>query len=291
MDIISLKNKVDRTLEEYFKDKNGYNKELYDSMFYSINIGGKRIRPILLILSYGIYKNNIEKVMPMAMAIEMIHTYSLIHDDLPAMDNDVLRRGKPTNHIVYGEAVAILAGDALLNEAMNILFDYILNNGENAILAAKTLVEAAGANGMIAGQFVDIKAEGKGKKLTLDELEYMHINKTGALIKASILSGAIMAQASENDIEKLSLFGDKLGLAFQIKDDILDITQTTETLGKTANSDNQNEKTNYISLYGLEKCQELCKELTDECIELLNSIDGNIEILKKLTFNLLDRKK
>lgn len=291
MNIDNLKGKIDIHLKKYFEDKGSYNKELYDSMFYSLNIGGKRIRPILTMLSYGIYKEDMDEVMTLAMAMEMIHTYSLIHDDLPAMDNDVLRRGQPTNHVVYGEAIAILAGDALLNEAMNIMIDYSLEHGNKALRATKIIFNASGANGMIAGQIVDIKAEGKGNKLTLEELRYMHKNKTGALIKASILSGAVMAGAHDKDIEKLSLFGDALGLAFQIKDDILDVTQTTEILGKTANSDGHNGKTNYISLYGLERCQELCKKLTKECIELLNDIEGNIEILKELTLMLLERKK
>ncbi|MGL4451502.1 MAG: polyprenyl synthetase family protein [Sarcina sp.] len=290
MSLINLKDKIDVSLEKYFEDKGSYNKELYVAMAYSIKIGGKRIRPILTLLTYGIYKKDMNEVMPIAMAMEMIHTYSLIHDDLPAMDNDVLRRGKPTNHIVFGDALAILAGDALLNEAMNILFDYSLEHGKNALKASKVISNAAGADGMIGGQIVDIQSEGKGEKLTLDELNYMHENKTGALIKASILSGAIMAEAKESDIKKLSLFGEKLGLAFQIKDDVLDVTQTTEILGKTANSDIENEKTNFISLYGLEKCQILCEDLTNECIELLNSIKGNIGILKELTLILLERK-
>ncbi|MGL5575753.1 MAG: polyprenyl synthetase family protein [Sarcina sp.] len=290
MSLINLKDKIDLSLEKYFEDKGSYNKELYAAMAYSIKIGGKRIRPILTLLTYGIYKKDMNEVMPIAMAMEMIHTYSLIHDDLPAMDNDVLRRGKPTNHIVFGDALAILAGDALLNEAMNILFDYSLEHGKNALKASKVISNAAGADGMIGGQIVDIQSEGKGEKLTLDELNYMHENKTGALIKASILSGAIMADAKESDIKKLSLFGEKLGLAFQIKDDVLDVTQTTEILGKTANSDIENEKTNFISLYRLEKCQILCEDLTNECIELLNSIEGNIEILKELTLILLERK-
>lgn len=291
MELKNLKDKIDLSLENYFKDKGSYNKNLYKAMEYSVNIGGKRIRPILTMLSYGIYNENLDNVMPLGMALEMIHTYSLIHDDLPAMDNDTLRRGKPTNHIVFGEAIAILAGDALLNEAMNILFDYSLVHGECAIKASKIISNAAGADGMIGGQVVDIEAEGKGSKLTLEELRYMHKNKTGALIKAAILSGAIMGNASNEDIKKLSLFGDSLGLAFQIKDDVLDVTQTTEVLGKPANSDIENEKTNYISLYGLDRCQDLCKELTEECIELLNDIEGNIEILKELTLMLLERKK
>lgn len=290
MSMNNLKEEIDLSLEKYFCDKGSYNKDLYEAMKYSINIGGKRIRPILIMLSYGIYKEDIEKVMPLAMAMEMIHTYSLIHDDLPAMDNDDLRRGKATNHVVFGEALAILAGDALLNEAMNIMFDYSLKNGKNAIIASKTIANAAGVDGMIGGQVVDIEAEGKGKKLSLEELNYMHRNKTGALIKASILSGAIMGEASDADIEKLTLFGDKLGLVFQIKDDILDITQTTEILGKPAKSDIENNKTNYISIYGLEKCQKLCEEITRECMELLRSIKGNNKMLMELTLRLLERK-
>lgn len=290
MNLTILKDKIDIALEEYFEDKGSYNKDIYEAMMYSIKIGGKRIRPILIMLTYGIYKENKNDVMPLAMAMEMIHTYSLIHDDLPAMDNDILRRGKPTNHIVYGEALAILAGDALLNEAMNILFDYSLEYGVDALKASKLISNAASADGMIGGQVVDIQSEGKGDKLTLEELNYMHQNKTGALIKASILSGAIMGGAKNSDLEKLSLFGEKLGLAFQIKDDILDVTQTTEILGKTANSDLENEKTNFISLYGLKKCQIICEDLTKECIELLDSIEGNIEILKELTLLLLERK-
>ncbi|MGL5634935.1 MAG: polyprenyl synthetase family protein [Sarcina sp.] len=290
MSMNNLKEKIDLSLEKYFYNKGSYNKELYEAMRYSVNIGGKRIRPILIMLSYGIYKEDIEKVMPLAMAMEMIHTYSLIHDDLPAMDNDDLRRGKPTSHIVFGEALAILAGDALLNEAMNIMFNYSLDHGKAAIIASKTIANAAGADGMIGGQVVDIEAEGKGKKLSLEELNYMHRNKTGALIKASILSGAIMGDASDADIKKLDSFGDKLGLVFQIKDDILDITQTTEVLGKPAKSDMENNKTNYVSIYGLEKCQKLCEEITHECIELLESIKGNNKMLMELTLRLLERK-
>lgn len=290
MSISNLKEEIDLALKNYFEDKGSYNKNIYKSMAYSINIGGKRIRPILTMLTYGVYKNNVNNILDMAMAIEMIHTYSLIHDDLPAMDNDILRRGKPTNHIVFGEAVAILAGDALLNEAMNILMDYAAKNGVEALNAALIIGKAAGADGMIGGQLVDIEAEGKGENLTIEELSYMHKNKTGALIKASIVAGALVTGASEDDIRKFDEFGEKLGLAFQVKDDILDITESTKTLGKTANSDSANKKTNYISIYGLEKCQEICKDLTNECIELLNAINGDTEGLKQLTLELLDRK-
>lgn len=290
MGISNLKEKIDLALKNYFENKGDYNKNIYKSMAYSINIGGKRIRPILTMLTYGIYKTEIDDILDIAMAIEMIHTYSLIHDDLPAMDNDTLRRGKPTNHVVFGQAVAILAGDSLLNEAMILLMEYAQKHGVEALNAAIVISKAAGADGMIGGQLVDIESEGKGKDLTIEELNYMHKNKTGALIKASIIAGALVAKANEDDIRKFYDFGEKLGLAFQIKDDILDVTQSTQMLGKTAHSDSANEKTNYISIYGLEKCQEICRNLTHECIDLLDGINGDVEALKELTLKLLDRK-
>ncbi len=288
MNLQVLKERVDKALEDYFHQKGSFNKLIYEAMAYSINVGGKRIRPMLNLLTYSIYKENTLEILDMAMAIEMIHSYSLIHDDLPAMDNDELRRGMPTNHIKFGEAIAILAGDALLNEAMIILMSFALEKGEKAMRAGKVISEAAGANGMIGGQVVDIISE--GKSIDLETLNYMHSNKTGALIKASILSGAIMGEASLEDLKILGEFGDKLGLAFQIKDDILDVTESTEVLGKPAKSDEENSKSNYVSIYGIEKCKELCSELTNDCIELLNRIDGNVESLKMLTSMLLVRK-
>lgn len=288
MNLQVLKERVDKALEDYFHQKGSFNKLIYEAMAYSINVGGKRIRPILNLLTYSIYKENTLEILDMAMAIEMIHSYSLIHDDLPAMDNDELRRGMPTNHIKFGEAIAILAGDALLNEAMIILMNFALEKGEKAIKAGKIISEAAGANGMIGGQVVDIISE--GKSIDLGTLNYMHSKKTGALIKASILSGAIMGEASLEDLKILGDFGEKLGLAFQIKDDILDVTESTEVLGKPAKSDEENLKSNYVSIYGIEKCKELCSELTSDCIKLLDRIDGNVESLKMLTSMLLVRK-
>lgn len=286
-----LKELVDNWLIEYFKNKGSYNKVLYDAMEYSVLIGGKRIRPILMLITYDIYNEDFQRILPIAASIEMIHTYSLIHDDLPAMDNDDLRRGKPTNHKVFGEAVAILAGDSLLNEAVNIMFNYLRTSDKASIdLKACTLImNSAGAEGMIGGQVVDIISE--GKKIQADELHYMHRNKTGALIKASIVAGAIMGGADETDIEALCLFGEKLGLAFQIIDDILDIIGTTENLGKKINSDIDNNKTTFISTYGIEKCKEMANALTNECVEILNSLNKKTEGLKCLTLYLLNRQK
>lgn len=288
MEINNLKQDINDHLENSFKEKGTYNKIIYDSCSYSLNIGGKRIRPILLSLSYYIYKEDYNKVMPIAVAIEMIHTYSLIHDDLPCMDNDDLRRGNPTNHVKFQENIAVLAGDALLNEAMIIMMDYALKNKGNSLKAAYEIAIAAGAEGMIGGQVVDIISE--GKKISKDELQYMHAKKTGALIKASILAGAILASAPECDLEYLEEYGEKLGLVFQIKDDILDVVGDAKILGKNTHTDENHNKTNFISVFGLEKCNELCYTLSEECIQILRKLTVNAECLIELTYNLLNRK-
>lgn len=289
MDISSIKKEIDIWFEEYFKNKGSYNKIIYDAMKYSVEVGGKRIRPALNILTYSMYKDDYKKILQVASAIEMIHTYSLIHDDLPAMDDDNLRRGKPTNHTVFGEAIAILAGDALLNEGMNLMWNYSYNNpSKNVIKSCNLISNASGAEGMIAGQVVDIISEGKA--ISEEELHYMHRKKTGALIKASILSGAILGEAKEKDLEYLSEFGEKLGLAFQIKDDILDVTGNSKVLGKEISSDDKNNKSNFISKYGLEECKIKCKRLTQECLDCLEKISKNTEDLKKLTLFLLHRE-
>ena len=290
MVIDSLKNLVDKSLNDYFlKKEKTYSNILNEAMSYSLNTGGKRVRAILFLLAYSIYKRDYKKVLDIALGIEMIHTYSLIHDDLPCMDNDDLRRGKPTNHKVYGDAIATLAGDALLNEAMNIFFDFSLKNEINSLKACSVISKASGSDGMIAGQIVDIINEGN-KDLSLDELNYMHTKKTGELIRASIVAGAILGGASEKDLDVLSDYGYKLGLAFQIKDDILDVTSSTEILGKDAKSDIENDKVNYISLFGVEKCKDICKNLTNECLKNLDSIEGNTKDLIELTILLMKRK-
>lgn len=288
MEIKEIKNEIDNWLMDYFVNKGAFNRKIYDAMGYSINVGGKRIRPILLILVYSLYYENYKEIMPIAAAIEMIHTYSLIHDDLPCMDNDDLRRGKPTNHKIYGDAIATLAGDGLLNEAMSIMFNYCLNKGKNQLLACKLISNSAGAEGMIGGQVVDILSQ--NRRIGIEELYYMHKKKTGELIKASILSGAYLAQAPENDLEVLNNYGEKLGLAFQIKDDILDVVGNTELLGKKVNSDENNNKSTFVTSFGLERCKTMCKELTTECIDLLNKLNKNTGILKELTNMLLERE-
>lgn len=288
MKIDNLKKEINEYLENYFKNKGTYNKIIYDSCSYSLNIGGKRIRPILLALTYYIYKEDYKKIMPMAAAIEMIHTYSLIHDDLPCMDNDDLRRGQPTNHVKFKENIAVLAGDALLNEAMILMMNYALGNSGNSLRAAYEIAVAAGAEGMIGGQVVDIISE--GEEISKDQLEYMHSKKTGELIKASILAGGILANAPAKDLRSLEEYGSKLGLVFQIKDDILDVVGDKNVLGKNTHADEERNKTNFISVFGLEKCIELCKSLTEDCINILKNLSVNAECLVELTYTLLNRE-
>lgn len=288
MKIDNLREEINEYLKNYFLNKGSYNKIIYEASGYSVNIGGKRIRPILLMLCYSMYNKNFKDVIDMAAAIEMIHTYSLIHDDLPCMDNDDLRRGKPTNHKVFGESMAVLAGDALLNEAMSVMMKFSLEKGGNSLKAAYEISKAAGMNGMIAGQVVDILSE--GKEISEDELKYMHENKTGALIKASILAGAILAEAPKEDLKLLESYGAKLGMAFQIKDDILDIVGDAKLLGKNIHADEAQNKTNFITVYGLEKCEKICVSLTKECIDILNKLTVNSTDLADLTLSLLKRQ-
>jgi geranylgeranyl diphosphate synthase, type II len=281
------KDKVEQWIEQYFINKPKENARFFEPMRYSLKVGGKRIRPILMICTYNMYDNNENVVLPFAGAMEMIHTYSLIHDDLPCMDDDDLRRGKPTNHKVYGEAIATLAGDGLLNEAMIIMFNQCTEGDKNKIKASSIIANSSGAEGMIKGQFIDIESE--GKKIDEKTLLHMHENKTGQLIKASILAGAVLGGASNGEMDILKEYGEKLGLAFQIKDDILDIEGTVEILGKTQ-SDENNNKTTFITMYGLEKCKEICSELTNQCFQLLNKIQRNTSELQDITKFLLERQ-
>ena len=279
---------INKYLNLYFDNKGSYNRVIYDSASYSLNIGGKRVRPILFLLTYGLYKDNYRDVIEMASAIEMIHTYSLIHDDLPSMDNDDLRRGMPTNHKKFGESIAILAGDMLLNEAMSLLIQFSIKHGEKALIASREIAEAAGPEGMIGGQVVDIINE--DKLISKEELLYMHNKKTGELIRISIVAAAILANAPKKDIEILNDFGLKLGLAFQIKDDILDIVGDVSKLGKNIKSDESNNKSNFISLFGLEYCERECINLTKECIDLLKGLSVEAIELEEITLDLLNRE-
>lgn len=288
MNIKLLKDSVEQWISDYFNKKAEVNNRNFEAMIYSIKVGGKRVRPILMLLTYAMYKEDYKDILPFAAAMEMIHTYSLIHDDLPCMDNDDLRRGKPTNHKIYGEAIAVLAGDGLLNEAMIIMLNQCLDGSLNKIKASTIIAEASGAEGMIAGQICDILSE--GIVISAEELLYMHKNKTGQLIKAAIVCGAILGNANNRDLQKLKEYGDKLGLAFQIKDDILDVIGDVAILGKNVKSDECNNKTNFITMYGLEKCKEKCNELTEECSQILKDLTINTKNLEEITELLLKRE-
>ena len=283
-----LKDSVEDWISNYFNEKSDINNKNFEAMRYSLKVGGKRIRPILMLLTYAMYKEDYRDILPFAAALEMIHTYSLIHDDLPCMDNDDLRRGKPTNHKIYGEAIAVLAGDGLLNEAMIIMLNQCLDGSLNKVKASTLIAEASGANGMIAGQISDISSE--GISISEEELLYMHRNKTGQLIKVAIASGAVLGDANEEDIRHLKDYGDRLGLAFQIKDDILDVVGDVTLLGKNINSDECNNKTNFITMYGLQKCKNKCNDLTKECFEILKKLKVNTKYLEEVTEFLLKRE-
>lgn len=243
---------VNNQLKKYIKENECPEKILNSSVEYSLLAGGKRLRPILIMSTYELFKDNFEICYPFAVAMEMVHTFSLIHDDLPGIDNDDYRRGKLTNHKKFNEATAILAGDTLLNYAYNVIISDIVNNNEYSELKLKALQEFSyGIDRMIAGEYVDTEYE--GKEISNQYLEYMHENKTGALIKASVKIGAILAGANENDIAKLCQYAEKIGLAFQIKDDILSEIGDEKVLGKPVGNDRERGKCTYVTKYGLEK--------------------------------------
>ncbi len=264
-------------------------KKLNKSVEYSLMAGGKRLRPILMIATYELFKNDYEKVFPFAISMEMIHNFSLIHDDLPAIDDDDFRHGKPTNHKEFGEATAILAGDMLLNKAYVLLGEELLKNNGDTNLKIRAFNELThGVDRMIIGEYVDTEFE--GQKISDDYLEYMHKNKTGALIKASIRIGAILAGASEEDLENLTQYGENIGLAFQIKDDILDIVGDEKVLGKPVGNDIQKHKSTFVTKYGLEEATNRLENVTKEAIEIINKYP-NGEFLKELAIYIKDRKK
>ena len=253
--------------------ENSPQKIIFDSMKYSLEAGGKRIRPVLLLETIKMMGGNCSAGIPFACAVEYIHTYSLIHDDLPAMDDDDLRRGKPTNHKVFGEAVAILAGDGLLNSAFEIMSGEILkNNCVGSVKAMNVIASCAGVNGMIAGQIVDIESE--GRSISYEELRYLHSKKTGALIKASVMAGAYIAGANEEELKAVERYSENIGLAFQITDDILDVTGNTSEIGKNTGSDIQNDKSTYVSLFGIEKARLLAQDCLKDAVESLGNFDS-----------------
>lgn len=280
-----LKEWIDQEILRYFSVLP--DNKLTEAMSYSMNIGGKRLRPILCLHSAEIFGKDKKEMVHMALALEMIHTYSLIHDDLPAMDNDDLRRGKPTSHIVFGEANAILAGDALLNEAFTVLLKNYASTGEKGAKASLYISDCAGRDGMILGQVMDLAHE--KEPCTYEELKRCHFKKTGALIVASICAPAIYAGASQEQVGILHEYAMNLGLAFQIQDDVLDVTSSREVLGKSVGKDEKSGKTTYVGLFGVEKSREMAEVATKECLSQLSKLAKDTQKLEELTLSLLQR--
>ena len=282
---------VNEQLLKYVRNEKCPEEILNSSMEYSLMAGGKRLRPILVIATYELFKKDIEKCMPFAIAIEMIHNFSLIHDDLPAIDNDDFRHGKPTNHKKFNEATAILAGDGLLNNAyMVISKDLEISNNDELLNKVKIFKEFSEAvDRMIAGEYVDTEFE--GKEISKEYLEYIHKNKTGALLKLSVRMGAMLADATTDDLEHLTSYAEKIGLAFQIKDDILSEEGNEEVLGKPVGNDKLLGKCTYVSKYGLEGAKEILSKITKEAIEKLDRYNEKAEFLVELAKYIENRNK
>lgn len=277
---------VEEKMQEHLS-KSDIPEELQKAMGYSVFAGGKRLRPALLLASCNLFSDNLDKALPFACAIEFIHTYSLIHDDLPAMDNDDYRRGRLTSHKVFGEDKAILAGDGLLSYA----FDIMVNNciDKDTLNASKYISYASGVNGMVAGQWVDVNSN--GKNISQETMRYIHMNKTAALIIGALKAGASCGGASENDIKTIEEYGRHIGYTFQIIDDILDVVGDAENLGKATGSDEANQKTTYVTLYGLEGAKKQAEEHTEKAIQIMSCYGEKSVFFKELALYLLNRNK
>ncbi len=275
---------IEEILRAFLPEEEGYQKEIMAAMAYSVRSGGKRLRPMLMQETYRLFGGTSPAIRPFMAAIELIHTYSLVHDDLPAMDNDEYRRGKKTTHAVYGEDMGILTGDALLNYAFETADTALAQAEDPAEMtrigqALQILGEKAGIHGMIGGQVIDVRESGHA--LTRQMLDTMYELKTGALIEASMMIGAVLADAAPEDVRKTEQIASDVGLAFQIQDDILDLTGTDEELGKTT----------YPSLIGVEQSEQVVEEKTDEAVALLEELPGENEFLKELLLSLIHREQ
>ena len=277
---------IERRIDEIFPERDTEYKKVIDAARYSLLLGGKRIRPVIMLEFCKALGGKQEEAIDFSIALEMIHTYSLIHDDLPCMDNDDLRRGKPSCHIKFGEDIALLAGDTLLTTAFSVASNANVSD-DKKVKAISVLAKRAGANGMIGGQVMDLDFE--VNKPDINSLRVMYLRKTGALLSAAAEIGAIIAGADENTIQTAANYALNVGLAFQIIDDILDITGDEKTLGKPIGSYLENDKTTFVSLVGMEKAKAKAEMLTKEAIGLLDLIGGDTEFLKELTLFLLDR--
>lgn len=289
---------TETTVKKYLPKEEGYQKTVLEAMNYSFLAGGKRLRPLIMRESYRYFGGESAIIEPFMASLEMIHNYSLVHDDLPEMDNDELRRGMPTTHVKYGADMAVLAGDGLLNYAFETAFQaygFAKNEEEKdrVMEALKVLGKKAGIYGMIGGQTLDVEAEKKHLALDLDALLFIHENKTAALLQAALVIGGILAGASKEDIQTLDKIGYRIGIAFQIQDDILDVTGSTEELGKPVGSDERNQKVTYVSLMGLEKAQQEQRRYSQEAITLLGTLHAACDdgFLEELVTSLITRTK
>ena len=278
---------IDNSLDCYIPMLSNPQSKIYEAMRYSLFAGGKRLRPILMLEVSKIFGSDWDNIKEFACALEKIHTYSLIHDDLPAMDNDNLRRGMPTNHIKFDEATAILAGDALLNKAFEVVASASHIKPDLFMRALQFLSNASGTEGMIGGQIVDIDSE--GKEISIDKLKYIHSLKTGALIRTACVVGAILSDASADDISAIDEYAINTGIAFQIRDDILDITGNASDLGKPIGSDAELNKCTYVSILGIEKSEELVKEYSDKAKNAILKFGDKADFLVRLTDYLITR--
>ena len=289
---------VEQIIQSYLPEETGYQKTVLEAMNYSVLAGGKRLRPMLMEETYKLFGGSGKVVEPFMAAMEMIHTYSLVHDDLTAMDNDEYRRGRKTTHVVYGEGMAILAGDGLLNYAFETaLKAFDMKDNKQSLQEVKSVAEAltvlagkAGVYGMIGGQTVDIEAESLDKQLSTEEILFVHEHKTAALIQASMMIGAILAGADREAVALIEKCAYNIGIAFQIQDDILDIIGDSKELGKPVGSDAQNNKQTYVTINGLEKSQEEVEALSKEAVEILNGFAGEHEFLETLILHLIHRR-
>ncbi len=282
---------IEQSLEKYLTRNETLYDVLLESMRYSVDAGGKRVRPRLTLEFCKLCGEDMQSALPFACAVEFIHTYSLIHDDLPCMDNDDMRRGKPSNHIAFSEDTALLAGDALQSLAFEVMLSpQTLSKvpADRVAEAAYTLAKLSGADGMVGGQVIDLAYE--DKEATEDIINQMHLLKTGALIKAACLMGVIVAGADKEKLLAASEYADCVGLAFQLVDDVLDVTSTSEQLGKPVNSDTENNKSTYVVLYGIEECMNRAKLLTERAVRALDAFEGDTSFLKDFAVSLANRK-
>ncbi len=282
---------AERVIKDFLPAEEGFARTMAQAMNYSMLAGGKRLRPILIQETYRLFGGEGKVVEPFMAGMEMIHTHSLIHDDLPALDNDDYRRGRLTTHKVYGEAMGVLSGVALLNYAYETMLQAfsLTEDQDRVIRALRVMAEKTGIHGMLGGQSVDV--ENDGKPLEKEMLDYIYRNKTSALIKASMMTGAILAGADEHEVSVVEEAAGNIGLAFQIQDDILDVTSTDEELGKPVHSDEKNNKVTYVTLFGIEKASEQVEMLSEKAVELLKSLNKNNEFLYLLIEKLIKRRK